>query len=245
MARFVRVAGCAAICAMGVGIVRLDRYAGINGVLGSGRFNLVREAGGLAVLALAVAAPLIVRARWPRIEPEAFWALGAGLIAVALVVIPIQTLVIGSVALVLVATTQRSPITPATWAAGLIAGLPSAAAACLIPLALGNLYQALFIVMIVLLIAGALAGAATARLATGIGSPTELRKARVRQGLLAGAAAGIVTGLVATSIFLALGALLVLGPLLGGPAGAAAAAVIADRRDRSVASGLFVSSSAP
>jgi uncharacterized membrane protein YeaQ/YmgE (transglycosylase-associated protein family) len=243
IARFVRVAGCAAICAMGLSLIHLDRHAGINGVLGSGTFNWLREVGGLAVLATAVATPLVISARRPLTEREGIWALAAVPAIAALFIIPLQALVVGCAALVLAATSQRSPVTPRTWAAGLVVGLPAALAGCAIPFGFTNLYSLLFVLVLVMLLAGGLAGLMAARLVTGNEPKEALRAARIRQGTLAGAVAGVIGGLVPTSIFLILGALLILGPLFGLIGGAVGASITADRRDHSLSAGLYVSSS--
>jgi hypothetical protein len=94
-----------------------------------------------------------------------------------------------------------------------------------------------------LLIAG-FAGAAAARLVTGIEDPDELRAARVRQGALAGATAGAVGTLVPTAIFLVFGVMMPVGPLVGIVGGVLGAAIAADRqlksRRRPVPAGLIV-----
>ncbi len=120
-------------------------------------------------------------------------------------------------ALVLIATAQRSPVTPRTWTAGLLAGLPAALGGSTIPFGFENLYSLLFVLVIVMVLAGGLAGLMAARLVTGNGSESKeaLRAARIRQGALAGVVAGAIGGIVPTSIFLFLGPLLILGPLFG------------------------------
>lgn len=248
VARFVRVAGCAAICGLGVGIVHLDRHAGINGVVGSGKFSWVQETCGLAVLIAGLTAPLIIRARRPQAEREVLWGIVACAAVVAFLLVPLQTLVAGYVAVILAVTSRRSPITPATLAVGVIAGLPTALVVCVVPFVLGNLFSALFILVLVALLIAGFAGAAAAWLVTGIENPDELRAARIRQGILAGATAGAVGGLVPTVIFLILGAMMVLGPLAGIAGGTLGAAIAADRwlkspPDSSIAAGLFVSNS--
>ena len=80
-------------------------------------------------------------------------------------------------------------------AVGAIAGLPLALVACLLPFALGNLFTAWFILALVAWLIAGFAGAAAARLVTGVENPDELRSARIRQGILAGATAGAVGGL--------------------------------------------------
>jgi len=70
-ARLVRVAGCAAICGLGVQLVRLDRNAGAGGVLGSGTFSWPREIAGLALLGAAAAVPPAIRALRPHAHAAA------------------------------------------------------------------------------------------------------------------------------------------------------------------------------
>ena len=248
-ARIVRVAGCAAICGLGVQLVRVDSHGGINSVLGSGKFSWVPETCGLAALIAGLAGPLTIRARRPQMGREVLWGIVACAAVVALLIVPVQTLV-GYVAVVLAATSRRSPIAPATLAVGAIAGLPLALVACLLPFALGNLLTALFILAPVASLIAGFAGAAAARLVTGMENPDELRSARIRQGILAGASAGAVGGLVATVVFLITGAMLVLGPvagLLGGALGGVIAGfgppALVERLAEPVAAGLFASNS--
>ena len=247
-ARLVRVAGCAAICGLGVTIVHLDRHVCLNGVVGSGKFSWVRESCGLALLIAALAAPLVVKARRPQVEREALWGIVACAAVTAFLMVPLQTLVVGHVALILAATSRRSPIAPATLAVGVIAGLPTALVVCVVPFALGNLFSALLILALVASLIAGFAGAAAAWLVTGTESPDEVRSARIRQGVLAGATAGAVGGLVPTAIFLILGAMMVMGPLAGIAGGVLGGAIAADRRvksrpDRSISAGLFISNS--
>jgi hypothetical protein len=238
VARLARIGGCAAICGMGLSIVRVDRQAGVNGAVGSGQFSWPREAAGLAILIAAIAAPLIVRARRPRTSPEAYWVILTIIGLAALFVAPIQAFGVGSAAIVLAATSRRSPATAATWTTGLVASLPTAAAACVLPFALGNLFTAVFIVAVVAAAAGAGAGAVAARLVTGTGDPGELRAARILQGALAGAIAGAAGGLAAATLSPILGEMMVAGLVAGLAGGMAGASIAADRSARSVAADL-------
>jgi hypothetical protein len=237
VARFVRIGGCAAICCMGLGIVHVDRRAGLNGVVGSGQFSWLREAAGLAILIAGIAAPLVLKARRPLIKAEAHWVIVTIAGMAALVIAPIQAFVVSFVAVILAATARRSPVTATTWTTGLIASLPTAAAACVLPFSLGNLYSAVFIVALVATATGGCAGAVAARLVTEAGNPDELRAARVRQGALAGAIAGATGGLVAAAFSIILGEMMVLGLLAGLAGGLAGASITAGRPARSIAAG--------
>jgi hypothetical protein len=73
LARFVRIAGCGAVCGVGLLIVNLDLHSKGN-VLGSGGFSPTQEFTGLAALAAALLAPFILRAKWPQSEREKTWA---------------------------------------------------------------------------------------------------------------------------------------------------------------------------
>lgn len=236
-ARFVRIGGCAAICAMGLAIVRTDRHAGINGAVGSGQFNWLREVAGLAILIAAIAVPLVLKARRPNTTPEVYFLIVLAVV-LAFVVVPIQAFAVGSAAIVLAATSRRSPVTAATWATGLIASLPTAAAACVLPFSLGNLYGAVFVAAIVAAAMGGGAGAMAARLVAETGNPDELRGARNRQGALAGAIAGGVGGLAAAALSPGLGEMMVAGLVAGLAGGVVGASIVADRRARAVAADL-------
>jgi hypothetical protein len=243
-ARLVRVAGCAAICCLGADLLRVDHHSGIISVLGSGKINWVQEAIGLTVLIAGVAAPLILKARRPQTEREVLWGIVAGAAATALVIVPIQTLVLGYVAMVFAATSRRSPVSTATLIVGVIAGLPTAGVLCALLFVPGNLLGLLAIATMAALLIAGFAGAAAARLVTGIEDPDELRAARVRQGALAGATAGAVGTLVPTAIFLVFGVMMPVGPLVGIVGGVLGAAIAADRqlksRRRPVPAGLIV-----
>jgi hypothetical protein len=238
VARAVRIGGCAAICAMGLAVVRIDKHAGINGVVGSGRFSWPREACGLLVLIAAVGAPAVLRAWRPQTEAAVLWLIAAAAYATALVFLPLQAFAVGVAVLVLGATARRSPVTPAIWTAGLIASLPTAAAAIVLPFALDDLISAMLFVAIVTLAVAACAGAAAARRVTGTGNPDELRAARLRHGLLAGLIAGVAGGLIATAATPILGEMIFVGLVTGFGGGVIGGSIVANRRDQPVAGGL-------
>lgn len=238
VARLARIGGCAAICGMGLAVVRVDSHAGVNGAVGSGQFSWPRETAGLAILITGIAAPLILRARRLLTAPEACWAVVAIAGIAAFLIVPLQAFAVCTTAVVLAATSRRSPVTPATWTTGLIASLPTAIAACLLPFSLGNLYSAVVIVALVATTAGGGAGAVAARLATGGGNPDELRTAWIRQGTLAGAIAGAAGGLAAAALSPILGEMLIAGLLAGLAGGTVGASITANLRTRSVAADL-------
>ena len=133
-ARLVRLAGCAAVCGLGVAVVRMDSHLGPlvgPGPLGPGPFSLPREIAAVVLLGAALAARAVGKARWPDAEPSALWALPAiaGLFMFAL--LPLQALAIVYVAGILAATSRRSPAANVSLAAGTIAGLAAGLAAVL------------------------------------------------------------------------------------------------------------------
>jgi len=237
VARFVRIGGCAAICSMGLGIVRIDRHAGIHGV-GSGHFSWVRETAGLAIVIGAFAVPLLLRARRPLIEPEVCWMTVLVVGIAAFLVVPIQAFVVSFAALILAATSRRSAVTVPSWIVGLVASLPTAIAACALPFVLGNLFSAMFIVALVATAIGGCAGAVAARLVQEAGSPDELRAARIRQGAFAGAIAGTIGGLASAAFSLILGEMMILGLFAGLAGGVLGASITAGLRARSTAADL-------
>jgi hypothetical protein len=227
--RLVRVAGCAAVCGLGVQLVRLDRNAGSGGVLGSGHFSWPQQIIGLALLGAVATLPPVIRAVRPRAAAAAVGTSVAVAGTAAFAVMPMQVLVIAYVAGILAATSRRSPVSGAALAFGAITGL---AAGLIIygvltaELGLG-LIGFLFATVILWLVAGAMAGLAAAWLLPGTADPRELRARRTRQGLLAGATAGAVGGLLITVIFVGVGFLMVIGPLAGAAGGALGGAVAA------------------
>lgn len=247
--RLVRVAGCVAVCGLGVSLVRLDRNAGRGGVIGSGHFSWPQEIAGLALLAAAAAMPPVTRAMKPQAGTSAVWGPAGAAATVALAVLPLQVLTVLYVAGILAATSRRSPVSSATLALGTIAGL----AAGLIIYGVLNAQAGLGLIGFVLvsalafLVAAAAAGIAAAWLLSGAEDPQELQARRVRQGLLAGATAGVVGGLLITVIFLGIGLMMIIGPLAGA-AGGAFGGAFAGARPRKLltggsrAAGVFVSS---
>jgi hypothetical protein len=248
-ARLVRVAGCVAVCGLGVAVVRMDSHL-FAGPHGPGPFSLPREIAALVVLGTALAALAVVKARWADADPSAPWAVAGMAGVVIFVVVPLQALVIIYVAWILAATSRRSPVANASLAAGAIAGLAAGLAASLVVYeAAGDDSYAillLFGMITMLFLLAALAGVAAAWRLSGTGDSQELRAARVRQGLLAGLVAGAVSGLLLTNFFALAGVvMMVVGPLAGLGGGATGAAIAADhpreaRPDRSWAAGLFV-----
>jgi hypothetical protein len=260
VARLVRVAGAAALCGLGLSLIRLDRHHGVGQVLGGGSANWPREIGGLVALGLLFAAPLVVRARWPKVSTDALlgWMIAGGVLTFFL--LPVQTILAGYVALVLCATSRRVPVRPAALAGGLITGLP------MIPLMYAilqipgdNLLVFIGPMVIILASAGFLLGMAVAWRVQGTWSPVgddgkdangrELRDVQARQATRAGATAGAVAGLGITLVFsLALGLMMILGPLVAAGGAAFGAMTVVDRQlrggpARSRMAGLFVSRS--
>jgi len=244
-ARLVRLAGCAAVCGLGLAVVRMDSHLGL-GPHQPGPFSLPREIAAVVLLGAALAARAVGKARWPDADPSALWAVPGTAGLLMFVAVPLQALAVVYVAGILAATSWRSPAANASLAAGAIAGL---AGALPVYAAAGDDsyvgWLVLGIVVLTLLLAG-LAGVAAAWLVPGTGDPQELREARLRQGLLAGLVAGAACGLLLTYLFVVAVFMLVLGPLLGAVGGAAGGAVAADhprrsRPARSWSAGLFVS----
>jgi hypothetical protein len=260
VARLVRVAGAAALCGLGLSLIRLDRHHGVDQVLGGGAANWPREIGGLVALGLLFAAPLVVRARWPKVSTDALigWMIAGGMLTFFL--LPVQTLLAGYVTLVLYATSRRAPVRPAALAGGVITGLP------MIPLMYAilqipgdNLLIFLGPMLIILMTSGFLLGMAVCRRVQGTWSPVgddgkdadglDLLDVQARQATWAGATAGAVAGLGITLVFsLVLGLMMILGPLVAAGGAAFGAMTVADRqrRDRPARSrmaGLFVSRS--
>jgi hypothetical protein len=248
-ARLVRVAGSAAICGLGVTVVRMDSHLGV-GPHSPGPFSLPREIAALVLLGAALAARAVGKARWPDAEASAPWALPAIAGLLIFMAVPLQALAIVYVAGILAATSRRSPAANASLAAGAIAGL---AAGLAVALAVDELatpddrYVGLLVLgmLVLTFLLAALAGVAAAWLLSGTGDPRELREARIRQGLLAGSVAGAACGMLLTNFFVVAVFMMVIGPLLGAAGGALGGAVAADhprpaRPPRSWAAGLFV-----
>ena len=247
-ARLVRVAGCAAVCGLGVAVVRMDSHVAA-GPHSPGPFSLPREMIALVMAGAALAALPVVKARWPDADPGAQWSVAgiAGLLA--FVAVPLQTLSVVYVAAVLAATSRRPPVASASLAAGTLAGLVTGLAATLAIYELStpnDRYADLLFLGLcttLFLLAG-LAGAAAAWLLPGTGDAEQVRVARGTQGLLAGTVAGAVCGLLLTNVFVVAVVMMVFGPLLGAGGGAiggfvAAGHPLTPRPARSWAVGLF------
>jgi hypothetical protein len=248
-ARLVRVAGYAAVCGLGVAVVRMDSHLGL-GPHSAGPFSLPREIAAVVLVGAALALLAVVKARWPDADALALWAIAATAGLLVFFAVPLQALAVVYVAGILAATSRRSPVATVSLAAGTITGL---ATGLVTGLAIDEVARTsdryigplfLGVVTMLFLLAG-LAGAAAAWLLPGTGDPQELRAARGMQGLLAGAVAGAVCGLLLTNLFVIAVVMMVIGPLVGAGGGAFGGFVAADHPltslpDRSWAAGLFV-----
>jgi hypothetical protein len=247
-ARLVRVAGCAAVCGLGVAVVRMDSHLGL-GPHQPGPFSLLREIIALVLVGAALAARAAGKARWPDAEPSAQWFLAAIVGLLVFFAVPLQALAIVYAAGILAVTSLRSPVAHASLAAGAITGLATGLATSLATYELASSsdrYVGLLFLSVVttVFLLAALAGAAAAWLLPGTGDPEELRTARGRQGLLAGSVTGAVCGLLLTNLFVVAVVMMVIGPLLGAGGGAIGGLIAAahPRRSqpaRSWAAGLF------
>jgi hypothetical protein len=250
-ARLVRVAGCAALCGLGMAVVRMDRDIG-GGPHGATPFSLPREIVAAVLLGAALATPPVVRIRWPQVDATTLWAISGMTGAIVLAVVPVQALAILYAGGILAVTSRRSPVANVSLAAGAMTGLAAGLAAALAVYELNtpdDRYVGLILLgmFVVTFLFATLAGAAASWLPSGSGDPKDLREARIREGLLAGSVAGAVCGLVITNFVAVAFFMMVLGPLLGAAGGALGGAVTADhprkpRPARSWAAGLFVRS---
>jgi len=236
-ARLVRLAGCAAVCALGVAVVRMDSHLGL-GPHQPGPFSLPREIAAVILPGAALAARAVGKARWPDADPTALWAGPAIAGALMFVAVPLQVLAIVYVAGILAATSWRSPAADLSLGVGAIAGLAAGLAAALTVYELNrpddrHVGWMLLSTIILTLGLAALAGGAAAWLLPGTGDPQKLAEARLRQGLLAGLVAGAACGLLLTYFFVVAAFMMVLGPMLGAAGGALGGAVAADHPHRS------------
>ena len=252
--RLVRVAGCAAVCGLGMSLVHLDRNAGAGGIFGSGTISWPREIAGLALMGAVAAMPSVIRTLKPQADAGAVWR-AAGVVALAaFAVLPMQVLTILYVAGILAATSRRSPLPSAALAIGTITGLATGLIIYGVLAIPSDIALTGGIVLIIFLILAAIpflvaapAGIAAAWLLSGIEDPQELRARRVRQGLLAGATAGAAGGLLITVSAMGLGIMMIIGPLAGVAGGALGGAVAAAHPRKSLpggswAAGMFLSS---
>ncbi|HEY3908165.1 MAG TPA: hypothetical protein VGM14_29955 [Streptosporangiaceae bacterium] len=243
--RFTRIAGCAAICGLGLLIVHRDTHTAVS-FIGNGTFNPAEEFCGLVALAAAVVVPLIIRARWRQAGREAPWCVAACGVVTALVLIPLQLLPVAYLMLIMAATARRSPVRPATLAAGIIGGLADG----LIGRAMQNFPEVPLLIISISLLAALIctmsAGAGAAWMMRETGSEEDLRAAQIRQGMFAGITAGAVGGMASTFFVLFFVFMMVLGPLTGVLGGRSGAGLAADylpkrRAGRSISAGLFIS----
>jgi hypothetical protein len=244
----VRVAGCAAVCGLGVAVVRMDSHLGL-GPHQPGPFSLLREIIALVLAGAALAARAVGKARWPDADPSAQWFLAAIAGLLVFFAVPLQALAIVYAAGILAVTSRRSPVANASLAAGAITGLATGLATSLaiyeVARTTDRYVGPLFLAVVTMLfLLAALAGVAAAWLLPGTGDPEELRAARGTQGLLAGSVAGAVCGLLLTNLFVVAVVMMVIGPLAGAGGGAIGGLIAADhpRRSqpaRSWAAGLF------
>jgi hypothetical protein len=249
--RLVRVTGCAGACGLGVAIVRMDRYIH-GGPHGPAPFSLSREIIAAVLLSTGLVALGVVRARWPQLDAGTLWAFAGMSSTLLLALVPAQAIAVAYVAVILAATSRRSPVANASLAAGAMTGLAAGLTAALAVYELNTqddryVDLILLLLFVTTILSGALAGAAASWLRPGTGDAKELREARIRQGLLAGTASGAVAGLVLTNFVAIAVFMMVLGPMLGAVGGALGGMVAADhpRRPRPVrswAAGLFVRS---
>jgi len=248
-ARLVRVAGCAAVCGLGVAVVRMDSHLGV-GPHGPGPFSMLREIIALVLVGAALTALAVVKARWPDAEPSVVWSIAGTAGLLVFFAVPLQALTVVYVAGILAATARRSPVTTASLAAGTVTGLATGLATSLavyeVARTSDRYVDILFLGMITMLfLLAGLAGAAAAWLLPGTGSPEDVRVARGLQGVLAGSVAGAVCGLLLTNLFVVAVVVMIFGPLIGAGGGAVGGFAAADhplkaRPARSWAAGLFV-----
>ena len=200
-ARLVRAAGCGAICDVGMAFVRIDSHSNVNDAIGTGTFSWLREIAGVVLIAALFVVPGMVRARWPRLDPVGLWSLTALAGVLVLILAPFQPIAVLLVAGVYVLTSRRSQVMPATLTAGALAGLAGGrahvgthdchAGSARFP------DRVLFLIPSMVVLP---AGLTVAWLRSDIDDPRELRKACIRQALIAGVMAGLVSGMVLTFI---------------------------------------------
>jgi hypothetical protein len=246
-ARLVRLAGCAAVCGLGMAVVRMDSHLGL-GPHQPGPFSLPREIAALVLVGAALAARAVGKARWPDADPVALWAVPGTAGVLMFVAVPLQVLAIVYVAGILAVTSWRSPAANVSLAVGAIAGLAAGLAVYELNRPDDRYVGWMLLGTIVLTLGlAALAGVAAAWLLLAHAEdPGDMREARLRQGLLAGLVAGAACGMLLTYFFVVAAFMMVLGPLLVAAGGAVGGAVAADhlrrpRPARSWSAGLFVS----
>jgi hypothetical protein len=246
-ARVLRVAGLAAVCAIGVALVISDGRAGRHG-LGDGSVNWLREIAGLVVLAALVGIPLLIMAIRPSVEASTLWGLTGVASTLVWVLLPVQMLAIAAIAVILLGTSRRFAIGTVPLVSGAITGV----AAGLVIYGCTGLADAMglwfiFLLLVFPIVIAVPAGAISGWMVQGEGAPEKLREARIRQGLLAGTVAGVCCGLVLGDLTLVLAAMLLIGPVAGLVGGALGGGIAAQHPlpsgpDGWRSAGLFVSS---
>jgi hypothetical protein len=243
-ARAFRVVGCAAVCGLGVALIRIDSHAGNNGI-GYGAFNWMREVGGLTLFGAVLAMPPVLKARWPQLEASTLWSL-AGLAGVVVwAIMPVQLLTIGYFAAILAATSRRSPVTGTSLVAGTVTGLATGLIIFGLAAISGDIGLTVVYPVVASIFALAIpAGIASAWRLGETDNSKEGRETRIRQGLLAGTVSGAVCSLLLTYAFIGFGLMMVFGPMIGVVGGAVGGAIAADHprnspRQGSWAAGLF------
>jgi hypothetical protein len=247
-ARLARVAGCAALCGLGVSLVRMDSHL-FAAPHGPAPFSLPREIVASVVVCAGLAALAVIKIRWPDADPAALGFVAAIAGALLFVTVPLQALTVTYAAGILAATSRRSAVANASLGAGALTGL---AAGLVTALAVQGLMRVddrymdlqLLIVIATILLLGTFAGAAAVWRLPGTGDPETLRAAQTRQGLLAGAVTGAACGMMLTGLFVTAVFFLVIGPALGAMSGYAGGLLAADhplrpRLARNWAAGLF------
>jgi hypothetical protein len=222
-ARLARVAGCAALCGLGVSLVRMDSrlFAAPHG---PAPFSLPREIVAAVVVGAGLATLAAIKIRWPGADPAVLGSVAAIAGAVVFVTVPLQALTVTYAAGILAATSRRSAVANASLGAGGLTGLAAGLITVLAVLGLTTVDDRyvgwLFLIIITtLLLLGTLAGAAAAWRLPGTGDPETLRAARARQGLLAGAVTGAVCGMMLTGLFMTAVFVMIIGPGLGAMGG--------------------------
>jgi hypothetical protein len=247
-ARLARVAGCAALCGLGVALVRMDGPL-VAAPHGPAPFSLPREIVASVVVGAGLAALAVIKIRWPDADPAALGCVAAITGAVLFGIVPLQALTVTYAAGILAATSRRSAVANASLGAGALVGLAAGLITVLAVLGLTTVDDRylgwLFLIIITtLLVLGTLAGAAAAWRLPGTGDPETLRAAQARQGLLAGGVTGAVCGMMLTGLFMTAVFVMIIGPGLGALGGIFGGYLAADhplkpRLARNWAAGLF------
>jgi len=247
-ARLARVAGCAALCGLGVSLVRMDSHL-FAAPHGPAPFSLPREIVAAVVVCAGLAALAVIKIRWPDADPAALGSVAAIAGVILFVTVPLQALTVTYAAGILAATSRRSAVANASLGAGALTGL---AAGLVTALAVQWLMRVddrymglqLLIVIATMLLLGTLAGAAAVGRLPRTGDPGTLRAAQTRQGLLAGTVTGAVCGMLLTGLFVTAVFFMILGPMFGAMGGYVGGLLAADhplrpRLARNWAAGLF------